>query len=171
MAFKAIHLQRRQKILVGQLRQPGIFAADADELFNVVIPRRDVSVAYRPVSSYAFSGVGFKIQVAQAETMPRPHQRLAAGLIAAHPVEWLDLVIRMVAVFDEKMLGVLFEIEDVFLNEILFLILDGQFVAVRQFPRVFIGRRVILDMFDVAASFEHQRLQSFFGQLLGRPSA
>ena len=59
--FKAVHLHRWQELSIGQMRQAFETAADAGEFLRVIIPRRDVRVADRPIHRDAFLGVGFKI--------------------------------------------------------------------------------------------------------------
>src|SRR5262249_34963002 len=130
MFFEAVHLQGRQKLLIGQLGQTGILAADPDKLLYMVVPWSNVTVPYRPVYGDPLLGVCLKVQIAQPETMPRPHKRFAAGLISLHPVERLDLVVRMVDILCEEVLGILFEIENGLLDEVLFLVFLAQIVAV-----------------------------------------
>ena len=94
LLLEAVHRHRRQELAVGQLRQALAAAADAGEALDVVVPRRDVLVADRPVDGDAVARVGLEVEVAPAVRLPAPQQRPAADVIAAHPVEALDLGVR-----------------------------------------------------------------------------
>ena len=79
----AVQRHRRQELAVGQLRQALPAAADAGEALDVVVPRRDVLVADRPVDGDARPGVRLEVEVAPAVPLPAPQQRAAADVIAA----------------------------------------------------------------------------------------
>src|SRR5215831_19224923 len=137
----------------------------------MVVPWSDVSVPYRPVDSDPFFSICLKVQIAPPETVPRPHKRLASGLITFHPVEWFDLVVRMVDITREEVLRILLEVVDRFLNEVLFLVLQAQFVSVIQLPRVLIGGRIVLNMLYKTASFQHERFQTLLRELFCGPAS
>src|SRR5213080_2786213 len=85
----AVQRHRRQELPVGQLRQSQPLAAHPDEPFHVVVPRRDVGVADRPVHAEAVPRVGLEIEIAPAVYLPAPHDGLAADLAATDPVKRL----------------------------------------------------------------------------------
>ena len=93
----------------GSCGRPGVLAADADELLDVVVPGLDVLVADRPVDADALARVGLEVQIAPAEAVPRPQQRPAAHLIAAIPAEVLHRVVGVIDVLHEEVLRVLAE--------------------------------------------------------------
>ena len=99
--FDAVEIVRREEFAVGQLRQPFDAAADAREDFRLVVPRRDLVVAHGPRNAHALFGIRFEIERTEAITLARPHERAAADVIAAQPVEGLFLDVRVVEVVDE----------------------------------------------------------------------
>jgi hypothetical protein len=68
-----------------QLRQSFGLAGDPDELLDVVVPRRDIGVADRPVDADPFARIGLEIEIAPAVDLPAPHDRAPAHLPAANP--------------------------------------------------------------------------------------
>src|SRR5690606_11495372 len=74
----------------------------ADETLDVVVPGLEVGVADWPVDAHAVAGIGGEVQVAPAIALPAPRQRAAADLIAADPVEALDLGVGMRDIVDEE---------------------------------------------------------------------
>ena len=84
----------------GSCGSPSTRAGDAGVPLDVVVPRRDVGVADRPVDRDAFLRVGLEVEVAPAIALAAPHQRAAADLIAAIPVEALDLGVRRLLLVD-----------------------------------------------------------------------
>ena len=167
----AVHLERRQQLSVGELRQAGVLAADADEALDHVVPRRDVRVADRPVDADAFPRVGREVEVAPAEAVPGPQQRSAADVIAAEPLERLDLVVGVLDVLDQEVLRVLAVEIQLALDRRVGDVLRGGAVAVRQLPRREVGGGVVLDVFDRASALEDERAQAAFGQHLRGPPA
>ncbi len=69
------------------MRQSFLLAAHADEALDVIVPRRDVGVADRPVDGDAVAQVGLEIEIAPAVHLASPDDRLAAHLPRAEPVE------------------------------------------------------------------------------------
>src|SRR4029077_124695 len=61
--------------------------------FDVVVPRRDILVANRPVRGDALFRVRLEVEVAVTIALTSPHQRSAAHVVAAEPVEALNLCI------------------------------------------------------------------------------
>ena len=98
------HFHRREKFPVRKLRQPLGLAADSCELFHVVVPRRDIRVANRPVNRDAFLCVGLKIEIAPAIRLAAPGDRFAANLASANPGKMLSGIagVRIFGVVDEK---------------------------------------------------------------------
>src|SRR4051794_474538 len=83
--------------------------ADADKTFYIVIPGRQVLIAYRPVDTVAVLQVSFEIQVAPSVAGPGPKQAASPHSISSYPVIPLRLLIRVLQVIDIKMLVVLFK--------------------------------------------------------------
>ncbi len=172
--FNAGHLHRRKKLSIGQLRQSFGLSADARKLFHVVVPRRDVGVANRPVDSDSFSQVGFKIEIAPAVTLAAPKDGLSADLASANPGKMFSGIrgIRIVLVADKKLMRVFIAcVVNLALNGLSGLTL-GAIVpaAVLEFPD---GNVLDIIAFgdDAAARFEDQCVQALFGEFLGGPAA
>src|SRR5208282_1405518 len=104
----ARHFHRREEFSVGQLRQALSLAADASELFDVVVPRGDVRIADRPIYGDSFFQIGFKIEIAPAVALAAPGKGLSANLPAANPGKVFAFLagIRIVHVADEKFVGI-----------------------------------------------------------------
>src|SRR2546421_2126452 len=85
----ARHFHGRQKLAVGKLRQTFSLTADASELFDVVVPRRDVRVANGPIDSDALFQVGLEVQIAPAIALAPPKKRFTADLTPANPGKML----------------------------------------------------------------------------------
>jgi hypothetical protein len=52
--FRAVQLHGRKKLAVRQLGQTQCLSGDADKILNIVVPRRDIGIADRPVNRNAF---------------------------------------------------------------------------------------------------------------------
>src|SRR5205814_6220633 len=76
------HFHRRQKFSVGQLRQAFGLAADAGELFHIVIPGCDVRIADRPIDRDSLLQIRFKVEIAPAIALAPPSERFSAHLAA-----------------------------------------------------------------------------------------
>ena len=157
LALEAVHLHRRQELAVGQLRQAVAAAADAGKALDVVVPRRDVRVADRPVDGDAVARVGLEVEVAPAVRLPPPEQRAAADVIAAHPVEALDLAVGILDVVDEpvrrrRMRGVAGAVLLLLLREVG----AREAVAARELPALHHRGRIV-GMLHVAAALEDER--------------
>ena len=171
MSLDAVEIHRRQELAVRQLRQVLGTAAHADEAFDVVVPRRDLGVAHRPVDRDAILRVRFEVHRAPAIALPAPHDGAAADVIAADPVEALDLGVRMLGVVDEPVLRRLRDRVAAARGDCLSLqVFVGGAAAVGKFPEV-LGRSRIVAVLHVASAIEHQRLESLLRQLLGGPAA
>src|SRR5262249_43566974 len=105
--FGAIHFHRWKEFAVGELGETFGLTCDADELFNVVVPRLNVAVADGPIDRDAVAGIGFKIEIAPAITLPAPHNRAAAYLAPTNPAIWLvgRRDVRIVFIADEELGG------------------------------------------------------------------
>ena len=90
--LRTVELHRRQKLSVRKLRQVLSLAADASELFNVVVPRCDLVVADRPVDADTFLHVRFEVQITPPIGLPRPHDRAPTHVAAANPMKRLVFV-------------------------------------------------------------------------------
>ncbi len=171
MQLDAIELHRRLKLAVGELRQAFRLAAHADERLHVVVPGRDIRVADRPIDAMPVLRIRREIDVAPPIALARPHERAPADVIAAHPIEALDLDVGIVDVVDEPVLRCLRDrIPGPSLNALPLEIVSSRSSAVFELPRVFRGGR-ILAVPHHAATFEHERLEAFFGELLRGPPA
>src|SRR5690606_239476 len=100
---------RCQERTVGKLRQAETFARDAGVGLDVIVPRRDVAVADRPVGAVAVPRIGLEVEVAHPVALAAPHYRLATNLATADPVEGaiLGSCVRIVDVVDEELGGTL----------------------------------------------------------------
>ena len=166
----AIELHRRQKLPVRKLRQILGLTADADEALDMIVPGREIVIADRPVDRDALARIGLEVHRAPAITLPAPHDGAPADVVAAYPVEALNLDVRIVQVVDEPVLGGLRDHvaarADGMAPEIL---LRGA-APVGQLPGILHGGRIVA-MPDHAPAIEHQGLQALLGQLLGGPAA
>src|SRR6266851_2977557 len=172
--FNAGHFHRREKFPVGQLRQTFGLAADAGDLFHVVVPGSDVRVANGPIDGDSLFQIGFEIEIAPAIALASPGDGLSANLAPTNPGEVLSRFegVRIVLVADKKLVGV-------FVASVIALTLDGLSAlalgaivpaAVLEFPH---GN--VLDIIalgdDAATRFEDEGVQALFGELLRSPAA
>ena len=171
--LRAIHLHRRQKLAVGQLRQALGLSADAGEFFHVVVPRRDVGVANRPVNGVAFFQVGFEIEIAPAIALASPSKRLSADLASANPRKFrvADIGVRIFDVADEKLARILIaSVIDLALNGLLLPPLVAIVpVAILEFPHGHV-LDVILLRRDGATRPPGPRRSALFRSALSPPS-
>ena len=172
--FNAGHLHRRKKFSVGKLGQALGLAADAGELFHVVVPGRDVRVADRPIRGDSIFQIRFKVEIAPTIALASPGDGFSAHLAAANPGKLFARIrgIGIVHVIDEKFVGV-------FIASVVALALDGlralAFGAivpatVLEFPYGNVLDVVALGN-DRAPRFEDQGVQTFFSELFRRPAA
>ena len=91
----------------GKLRQTFGLAADSGELFDVVVPRRDIGVANRPIDGDAVFQIGFEIEIAPAIALAAPGDGLAADLTATNPGKMFSGIagVGIFRVLDEKFIG------------------------------------------------------------------
>ena len=136
---------------------------------DVVVPRRHVRVADRPVDRDAVLEIRFEIEIAEAIALASPRQRPSADVVAAVPVEALDLGVWRVALVHPP-IEILLVQRIVALEHLVSLDhLAGAAAAMRILPRRLAGVLVVLAVFDVLPALEHQDAQAALGQLLGRP--
>ena len=102
----AVEVERRQEFAVGHRLDSVAGAAHADEALDVRVPRSDVLVADRPADPVAMTLRRRELVVAPALAGAAPHDRLAAHLVAADPVERLLLHVGMLGVLHEEVLHV-----------------------------------------------------------------
>ena len=104
--FAAGHLHRRKKLSVGKIWNVLVRAADADELFDLVIVRRELGVGNRPVVAVAVSARGFEFIIRQAIALASPGDRATSDLAAANPIERLfvsGVGVRIIDVVDKEL--------------------------------------------------------------------
>src|SRR5581483_2758737 len=88
-ALAADHLHAGQKVAVGQLRQSFRRAADTDEGFDLVVVRRNLGVADRPIVAVAIVRGGFEIIIRKPVALATPHNRAPADLPTTYPIKRL----------------------------------------------------------------------------------
>ena len=152
----AIHLVRRQKLAIGQLGQPIAVATDACKFFYVAIPRRNVGIANRPVYGETVAGGAFKIEFRPALGLPGPKQRLTTHLVAPNPVKRFFLDVRVLRIFDKKLLGGFTKGVTFAHNGVGFGYSGFELTPMRELPGMQLGRGIIHYVFDFAATLQHQ---------------
>ena len=173
MPFDHIERHRRLELAIRQLRQTFGRARNTDELFHLVIPRRHVGIADRPVGAVAVAAVGAEVVVRPAVGLPSPGQRAAAKLVRAEPGELAPIGGRVwvLCVVDEVTLRELGEVPVERLHRVFAFVERGiALPAERQVPRRLGLGCVVLLVPDRAAALDHQDLEPGFGQFLGRPA-
>ncbi|MBX7122474.1 MAG: hypothetical protein K1X42_10125 [Opitutaceae bacterium] len=171
MFLDDVQFHWRLELAVGEVRETLLGTTDPGETLNMVIPRRNVGIADGPIDGYTLSGIGLKIQVAQSEAQASPHERSAADLVAAEPLEGLSFGVGIVDVVGPP---ILVQFSQNALAE-----LDGMFgfqcervaSTMRHLPRAAEGVHIILDVLNVAPAFEQQHLEALLSQFLGGPTA
>ena len=138
--------------------------------FDVVVPRREVGVANRPVDRDAVLRVRLEIEIAEAIALSSPRERPSADVIAAIPVEALDLGVGRVFLRYPPVEILLVQRIVALQDRIKFDHLARPATAMRILPRRFARVRVVLAVLDVLAAFEHQDAQATLGQLFGGPA-
>src|SRR5579859_5301121 len=83
--FRSIQAHRGLVFSIRQRRQVVDRTIDPDELFDKVVPWRDVLVVYGPWHAVAIATIGLEMHRTHAIRMPTPHQRAAAQVVTAHP--------------------------------------------------------------------------------------
>src|SRR3954467_341440 len=107
MFLRAVEVERRQEFSIRHRLQMIGVAANADEFLDVRVPRSDIVVGDRPVHAIAELFGRHELVLTPALAGAAPDYRLAPNLKAADPVERLLLDVRMVAILDEEVHGVL----------------------------------------------------------------
>ncbi len=166
----AVERHRRLELSVRQLRQMLDRSGNARVAFDLVVPRREVCVANRPVDRDAVLRVRLEIEIAQAIALTSPRERPSADVIAAIPVEALDLGVRRVFLRHPPVEILLVQRIVALQDRIPFDHLARAATAMRILPRRFARVRVILPVLDVLAAFEHQHAQAALRQLFGGPA-
>ena len=157
MFLKAIHFHGWKEFTIGQLRQTIPVPINAGKLLNIAIPGSQVLIPDRPVYNMTIPGIGFKIQLTPPVTLTAPHQRTAADVIAADPVEALDFLVRVLGVLDEPVLRRLADrVAGPLLHVVVLELFRWDLVAARQVPRIHEHRRVVPDVLDVTAALQDE---------------
>src|SRR5882672_8548184 len=140
----AVQRHGRKELAVRELRQAERLARNPDELLHVVVPRRDVGVADRPVHAESVPRVRLEVEVAPAVYLPAPHDRLATHLAAADPMERLVGIerVRVLAVVHEELAAVLVAGITMALDELIAL----ERRAVAEAAELHLPRRHVLDV-------------------------
>src|SRR5690606_24212186 len=97
----------RLKDAVGQAGYAIAIARNAGEAFDMVVPWRQVVIADRPIDAVAVLLVGLEVLRSETVGLARPHQRLAAAVIAAHPLERrvVRRLVGLLVLLDPELLG------------------------------------------------------------------
>src|SRR3546814_6026406 len=72
-----------------------LFRSDADICLDIVVPRRHVVIADRPIAGDALALVGFEVARAPAEAPAPPDQRFSAERARPDPAELLAVLERI----------------------------------------------------------------------------
>src|SRR6185503_9732844 len=92
---------------IGHGFQPVLIAADARKFFDMRVPRRYIVVTDWPVDGIAVALRGGKLKITPPLAGASPHDRFAAHLVAAYPIERLFLDVGVLFVLHKKMVRVL----------------------------------------------------------------
>src|SRR5258708_10427865 len=168
------HFHWWKKFTVGELRHAVGWAANSRELFDVVVPGREIGITNRPIHRDAVLEVGFEVEVAPAVALASPGKGLAADLTPADPGKMFSRIagVGIFGILNEELVGVLVAgVIALALNVLRFGALFPFVPAAKfQFPR-----RDVLDIIlfglDGAASFQNQRVEALFGKFFGSPTA
>src|SRR5690606_1980009 len=128
----------------------------------MAIPRGDITVSDRPINSEPVPKWTFKIEITPTLCMSCPSQRFSSHLITSYPVERFSLDIWMFLIFGKKMHRILLECTTPGSDRVFLFNIQREHIAMLKLPRHFIGRRIILYMFNVSSSFQDESFQSFF---------
>src|SRR5206468_10981964 len=79
------------ELSVRKMREIFLPSLDANEFLDVAPPRRQILVANRPIDAVSLARVRLKIEIAPAVHAATPHDRSAADLTTAYPVERLSI--------------------------------------------------------------------------------
>src|SRR5882724_11807219 len=158
LLLDAVELHRWQELPIGKLRQVLSATANADETLYMVVPRGQVVVTNGPVDGDAVARIRLEIHRAPPVALAAPRDRTTADLIAAYPVEPLLFDVGIIQFIDEPMLGRLrAHVAGSRRDRLMAKIFGRGAPAVRQFPRVEQGRRIVT-MPDHASAIEDQCL-------------
>src|SRR4029077_9823236 len=140
-------------------------SADSDEIFHVVVPRRDIGVTDRPINRDSLAKIGLKIQVAPSVNLAAPHYGAPTHLSAPYPPERLSRLGRvgMLFVAHEKLRRPLSAGVAGTLNRLIFPLP----MAIPHSPKFNLPRRNMLDIVFLGnnrtPSLEHERFQPVLG--------
>lgn len=165
-------VHRRLEFAIGKLRETFLGAGDAGELFDVGIPRGEFVVRDGPGNRDAILGIGFHVHGRETVALLAPHQGATAGMVAAHPVETLFFLVRMILVIDEEITCVRAHgVAGAGLLGLLLQHLAGGLVEMVELPGGGGGRSVVCNVLNVVTALEHESFEAFFCQFLGGPTA
>ena len=165
-----VHVHRRQKLAVRQMRQPKLFTRNTGKLLHMRIPGRNVRVANRPVHADAFLEVRLKIQITQPVTLPAPHYGLSSHDVRPVPVEALLLSVQCVAIAHPVLLGHF--VVRIIAREFWMRIdlLQRELPPVLRLPGSLHCVLITRDMLELPTTLQHQYPQAFLGELLCSPA-
>ena len=160
-----------QEISVGQLGDAVFITRYTHEIFHLIVPGGEVSIADRPVYREAVARRSFEVEIAPTLGLAGPHQAFAPYLIAPNPIERLLLDVRMLGVFHEKM-RVVFAVSVAPGNTgVGFAYGQRHLAPVLEIPGHFIGGGVVLAVLHVAPALQQQGLDPVVAKLFGGVAA
>ena len=138
---------------IGQAWDSIVVAADAHKLFNLSIKRGKVLIGNGPFDGVSIALWCVKFMLAPTLRLPCPNQGFSTYLVSTYPIKRLFLNVRMLLIFNKKLLrsriiGITFT-NDWICFSLRYLISMGKF------PRILHGRWVILYMLHIAPSFKN----------------
>ena len=136
---------------------------------NIIVPGSDISISDRPIYGHTILCICFKIQITPTIALSSPHDGATAHMVTPHPVEALNLSIRLFRIFNKKVLGRFFYgISSPGLVEIMFFHFSFRhIVPIRQFPWIERSCWIIYHVFDIPTSFEDECFKSLFTEFFG----
>lgn len=146
--------------------------ADAGEFLDVIVPRSEIGVFDRPRDRDAFLRVRLHVDRREPVALLAPHQRAAARVVAAYPVEGFLLDVGMILVIDEKpAVRRSDRVAGAVLDALFLQHLTRRHVLMGKLPRRAVRRGVVDDVPQVMTALEDQRFEALLAELLGGPPA
>src|SRR5215472_16667690 len=168
--FSATHFHRRQKLPVRQHFVVLGGPRDADISLNNVVIRSKVGIRNWPIHVIAIVARSFEIYIAEAITLPSPHQRAAPKNTQPLPGEWPigRSTVWIFEIIDEPLVvifhtGVALSLDRPSAHHLWRVVTILQLERGHVLGEFLRGHRT--------ASFEQRDLQSSFGEPLRRPAA
>ncbi len=144
-------------------------SAYANKRLYIVVPRRNVLVADRPIHSVSVFYICFEVQVAPTVSLSGPKQRTAADNVRTNPIKSFYFCVRIFKVVDVEVFVVFLKGIVSWLNMTLCFVLFGKSAAMREVPRIK-RRSGVIRMIHRFTTLQQQNLQAFFAQLFGCPA-